>query len=71
MTETPADETRSPSDAPAQHYLGDGAYVTCDGWYLWLSADRDGITHRVALEPSGLIALVRYARQHGYDIPKG
>lgn len=52
-------------------HLGDGAYVTDDGWYLWLTADRScdcgrcgcgqTITHRVALKPSGLVALVEYA----------
>ena len=47
----------------ARIHLGDGAYARSDGWYLWVEADRDGITHRVALEPSALIELVRAAVQ--------
>jgi hypothetical protein len=42
-------------------HLGDGAYAWPDGYYLWVEADRDGITHQVALEPSALVALVAFA----------
>jgi hypothetical protein len=42
-------------------HLGDGAYVHSDGYYLWVTTDRGGVEHRVALEPSAFIALVEYA----------
>jgi hypothetical protein len=53
-------------------HLGDGAYATHEPalGYIWLWAERETGWHRVALNPSGLTALVRYARQHGYKIPE-
>lgn len=48
-------------------HLGDGAYATFDGWCVWLWAQRENGWHRVALEPSGLAALVRYAHSKGID----
>lgn len=42
-------------------HLGDGAYVHSDGYYLWVTTQRGDVLHEVALEPSALVALVRYA----------
>jgi hypothetical protein len=44
-------------------HLGDGAYASSDGYYLWVSTQRGDVLHQVALEPSALVALVRYAVQ--------
>ncbi len=44
-------------------YLGDGAYASFDGAYLWLETDRGGVTHRVALDGSAFTALARLAEQ--------
>lgn len=42
-------------------YLGDGVYVSFDGYQLWLTTE-DGIsvTNTIALEPSVYEALVQY-----------
>lgn len=45
----------------ARIHLGDGAYVSHDGWQFDLSAERPGGTHHVYLEPGALVALVAYA----------
>ena len=50
-------------------HLGDGAYARSDDYYLWVEADRSCpscsslMAHEVALEPSALVALVRFAVQ--------
>jgi hypothetical protein len=41
-------------------YLGDGVIASFDGYQIWLSTDRDGITHRIALEPEVYDALHHY-----------
>lgn len=41
-------------------YLHDGAYAGFDGYQVWLWAERDGMTHAVALDPYTADALVRY-----------
>jgi hypothetical protein len=46
-----------------QHYIGDGVYVDFDGWYVWLYTERDGVTHRIALEPASAKELSRYFSQ--------
>lgn len=43
-------------------HLGDGAYATWEGYYFWLAANHH-LNKTVALEPSGLISLIAYARQ--------
>lgn len=46
---------------PEPRHLGDGVYVSFDGYQLWLAVN----DHRhkvVALEPSVLAALTEYAR---------
>lgn len=45
-------------------HLGDGAYAWFDGWHVCVAAERDGITHWVALEPGVLGALNQFARKH-------
>ena len=49
-------------------HLGDGAYATFDGYYVWVETETERIDdygrpvmHRVALEPSGLVSLVMFA----------
>ena len=53
-----SDEPETPG-FPAS-YLGDGLYASFDGFNIWLSAERDGMTHRVALEPSTWNSLQDY-----------
>lgn len=45
-------------------YLGDGVYVSFDGYQLWLTTE-DGIpqTNRIALEPEVYEALVKYVKR--------
>lgn len=43
-----------------KEYIGDGVYVDFDGYQIWLSTDRGGVTHEIALEPSLLKALDHY-----------
>jgi len=51
VTETTEDES----------YLGDGLYVTFDGWNMVLRAPRENGNHYVALEPETYSALLRFA----------
>ncbi len=41
-------------------YLGDGCYVSYDGWQFWLYANSLGSHERVALEPAVLQAFLDY-----------
>lgn len=44
-----------------ESYIGDGVYASFDGYQIWLRTDRDGVQHRIALEPSVFNELVLYA----------
>ena len=46
-------------------YLGDGAYVSFDGFAFRVFADRDGVRHWVELEPQALAVLVGFAQNLG------
>ena len=41
-------------------YLGDGLYAACDGYQIWLRAERDGMMHEIAIEGPVWTALKRY-----------
>jgi hypothetical protein len=41
-------------------YLGDGLYVSYDGWMIKLRAPRGGENHWVGLEPEVLVEFLRY-----------
>lgn len=41
-------------------YLGDGLYASFDGFQFWLRAPRPEGDHRVALEPSTMMAFDEY-----------
>ena len=41
-------------------YLGDGLYVSFDGYSIWLRAPREGGDHEVALEPPVFQALLDF-----------
>ena len=43
-------------------YLGDGLYVSFDGWQLKLRAPREQGDHEVYMEPSVWFALVDYVK---------
>jgi len=51
---------------PDEHYLGDGLYVSFDGWQVVLRAPRSDGDHWVALEPTVLDAFVNYLRERGF-----
>ncbi len=42
-------------------HLGDGVYVSFDGYQLWLAANSHDSPQRVALEPGVLGMLIDYA----------
>jgi hypothetical protein len=44
-------------------YLGDGCYVTFDGFQFWLIANDPSSIERVALEPGVFEAFLQYAAQ--------
>jgi hypothetical protein len=49
---------------PETHsYLADGVYIGHDGYQIWLTAERDGMVHKIALDADTLAALYRYAQQ--------
>ena len=41
-------------------YIGDGVYVTFDGWHIWLRTQREGRWDFIALEPEVLDNLIKY-----------
>lgn len=41
-------------------YIGDGVYASHDGYHIWLSTDREGGTHSIALDPYVYRALIDY-----------
>ena len=43
-------------------YLGDGVYVSYDGYYLWLDLRGQAGETRIALEPAVLEQLDQYRR---------
>jgi sarcosine oxidase delta subunit len=42
-------------------YIGDGVYASFDGYQIWVKAQRDGMTHEIALEPHVFVELMSYA----------
>jgi hypothetical protein len=50
--------------AAAKEYLGDGVYVSFDGWNAWLTTE-NGIetTNEICLEPEVLGALLEYVER--------
>lgn len=46
---------------PPETYLGDGLYVSFDGWYFILRAPRADGDHWVGLEPPVYKAFVKFA----------
>ncbi len=45
-----------------ESYLGDGLYVSCDGWMIILRAPREHGDHWVGLEPDVFAKLIEYER---------
>lgn len=54
-------QTQATRVGPVERYLGDGVYATFDGYQIWLRADRDGFTHRIAIECGVMNSLTDYA----------
>jgi hypothetical protein len=48
----------------AETYLGDGLYVSFDGWHINLRAPRDGGDHFVGLEQPVYRALMRWVASY-------
>lgn len=46
-------------------YLGDGVYVSHDGYQLWIAVDNHE-NKVVALEPAVFDSLINYAKKHGF-----
>lgn len=46
-----------------EQYIGDGVYASHDGYHVWLRTDRDGMQHRIALEPEVLASLIAYEKR--------
>ena len=46
-----------------EEYLGDGVYVSFDGFAITLRAPREHGDHFIVLEPRELKALIDYAKQ--------
>ncbi len=44
-------------------YIGDGVYASFDGYQIWLRTERDGMTHRIALELPVYYELAAYAEK--------
>jgi hypothetical protein len=57
----------SPKSEYPERYIGDGVYVSFDGYQLWLST-ADGSGCRIALEPGVYSALKAYVEDlRGYS----
>ena len=48
-------------------YIGDGVYASHDGYQIWLSTERDGFQHRIALESETLAGLFSYVEQRPWQ----
>ena len=48
---------------PNEVYIGDGVYVTYDGWQIWLRTTREEGDHQIALEPETYTALVQFVER--------
>jgi hypothetical protein len=46
--------------AHAETYIGDGVYVSFDGWGIWLRTPRETGEHRIALDPDNFRALLNW-----------
>lgn len=62
----------SHEESRSKKYIGDGVYVCCDGFNIWLTAE-DGVSiqNAVCMEPSvwnNLLVWVQQRRKDG-DIP--
>lgn len=44
-------------------HIGDGVYVTFDGWQIWLRTPRENGWHEIALEPVVIANLLDYMEQ--------
>jgi hypothetical protein len=54
----------------AKSYLGDGLYVSFDGYHFILSTERDNGLHWVGLEPSVVDALIEHRKKVYEDASK-
>lgn len=45
---------------PNEEYIGDGVFVSFDGYQIWLRTPREGGDHVIALEPMVLEYLFEY-----------
>jgi len=45
-----------------KRYIGDGVYASFDGYQIWLTTERDGRTHSIALEAETFDALIQYQK---------
>ncbi len=43
-----------------EEYIGDGVYVSFDGYQIWLRTPREHADHKIALEPMVLENLFEY-----------
>lgn len=46
-------------------HVGDGAYVSNDGYQIWVSTNRDGRLEAVALDAGAIEEIVGYAKRKG------
>ena len=47
---------------PEPRHLGDGVYISFDGYQLWLAANHHE-NRVIAIEPSVLVGLLEYAKE--------
>jgi hypothetical protein len=52
--------------AISETYIGDGFYVSFDGFSLWLRAPREDGDHVVALEPQVFAEFIDFAKRCGF-----
>lgn len=64
------EDLTTPTDSRGKdtEYIGDGVYISHDGYQVWLSPNTPG-HYLVALEPHVLASLFRYAQAHGFIKP--
>jgi len=59
-----SEDTPNPENPlnPEPQHLGDGVYISFDGYQLWLAANHHS-NRVIAIEPRVLLAMVEYARR--------
>lgn len=58
-----------PEERKEPAYLGDGVYISHDGWHVWLAANHH-LNRVIALEPNVLLLMAAWIRANDPETAK-